>query len=115
MPDDPTKPLNSIAIAGDLKAEGQRSGGEEEKKILSSDEIIPARGMIVNAKGQVVLTRYPTPNASQRNAPQSNYCSTSSTQEKLLATDTKDERAQETLDDRAVEELMDFLYSQKLK
>jgi filamentous hemagglutinin family protein len=70
MPEDPTKPLNSVAIAGNLKSvreEVQRGGGAEKKKTLSSDEIIPARGAIVNEKGQVVLTRYPTANTTERN------------------------------------------------
>jgi filamentous hemagglutinin family protein len=70
MPDDPTKPLNSIIIAGSSKSGGaqvQRSGGDWENKPLSSDEIVPARGAIVNEKGQVVLTRYPTPNSTERN------------------------------------------------
>ncbi|MGL5806514.1 MAG: hypothetical protein ACRC11_13930, partial [Xenococcaceae cyanobacterium] len=92
MPDDPTKPLNSIVIAGDKKAGGQMGEGvqkqispdvEGDKKTFSSNEIIPARGMIINEKGQVVLTRYPTPNVSDslqdssasRIPPQSNYCS----------------------------------------
>jgi filamentous hemagglutinin family protein len=92
MPDNPTKPLNSIAIAGSDKAEVQRSPDAEEnnnssleesksvnviqsKTPIDSNDIIPARGMIVNKKGQVVLTRYPTPNASDRSLSQSNYCS----------------------------------------
>jgi filamentous hemagglutinin family protein len=78
LPSDPTKPLNSSIVAGNLGnggAKEQRSGGAEEKKALSSDEIVPARGMIVNSKGQVVLTAYPTPNTSDRTLTQSNYCS----------------------------------------
>jgi filamentous hemagglutinin family protein len=88
MPEDPTKPLNSVVIAGNYKnresgVESRESGIEnrnektgikgeaisldKKKKPLSSDEIIPARGMIVNEKGQVVLTRYPTPNTTERN------------------------------------------------
>jgi hypothetical protein len=130
MPEDPTKPLNSVAIAGNLKSgrdpmqkgkgtEEQRSGGAEEKKTLSSDEIIPARGVAYNEKGQVVLTRYSTKYGSDRPLVQSDYCSTSLQQEKLVATEQESDslrdsyasRAEETLSDRTVEELMDFLYS----
>jgi filamentous hemagglutinin family protein len=74
FPSDPTKPLNSSIFAGNLKAEGPRSRGVEEKKTLSSDEIIPARGVAVNEKGQVVLTRYPTPKTGDRPLVQSDYC-----------------------------------------
>lgn len=53
MPADPTKPLNSSIMAGSGGAEVQRGRGEKEtrkqsdgeKKVLSSDEIIPARGV----------------------------------------------------------------------
>jgi hypothetical protein len=31
--------------------------------------------MMVNDRGQIVLTAYPTPNAGERTAPKSNYCS----------------------------------------
>jgi filamentous hemagglutinin family protein len=48
---------------------------DENKKTFSSDEVIPARGMMVNAQGQIVLTAYPTPNAGERTTPKSNYCS----------------------------------------
>lgn len=37
-------------------------------KTSSSNEITPARGMVMNEKGQIVLTGYPTPNAAQRPA-----------------------------------------------
>jgi large exoprotein involved in heme utilization and adhesion len=122
MPEDPTKPLNSVAIAGNLKsgrdpmqkgggAEERRSEGAEENKTLSSDEIIPARGVAYNEKGQVVLTRYPTKYGSDRPLPSSDYCSVSSRSEKSLATNIEDETTEETLDDRTVAELMDFLYS----
>jgi filamentous hemagglutinin family protein len=78
LPSDPTKPLNSSIVAGNLgsgDAEVRRGGGAEEKQALSSDEIVPARGMTVNSKGQVVLTRYPTPNTSDRPLAQTDYCS----------------------------------------
>jgi filamentous hemagglutinin family protein len=131
MPADPTKPLNSSILAGVSKAEEQRGEGAEEqrsggvqeqggqveafdsdgkKKIFSFDEIIPARGVAINEKGQVVLTRYPTPNASDRPLSSSNYCS-ASTSEKLLATNIENEQTEEKLDDRTVEDLMNFLYS----
>jgi filamentous hemagglutinin family protein len=144
MPADPTKPLNSSILAGVSKteeqrgegAEEQRSGGVQEqggqveaidsdgkKKIFSFDEIIPARGVAINEKGQVVLTRYPTPNASDslrdsdasRSLPSSNYCSAYSTPENLLATDIENNQTEETLDDKTVEELMNFLYSMSSK
>jgi filamentous hemagglutinin family protein len=80
MPADPTKPLNSSVLAGNLTAD-VRGEREEDRVILtssekplSSDEIIPARGAIVNQKGQVVLTRYPTSNTTQRNIAQVPYC-----------------------------------------
>ncbi len=50
-------------------------GGLAMAEVLTSDEIIPARGMIVNEKGQVVLTRYPTPNSSDRPADKTRNCS----------------------------------------
>ncbi len=94
MPPSPTEPLKSEAIRvsgsqGSRGAEEQRSGGAEEVKVktsdlpqgvlrnrkhVSSDEIIPARGIAVNEKGQIVLTRYPTPNTSQRTITQSSFC-----------------------------------------
>lgn len=37
----------------------------KEQKTFTSDEVIPARGMMINDKGQVVLTAYPTPNADR--------------------------------------------------
>jgi hypothetical protein len=121
MPEDPTKPLNSSILAGnqEVGANGhsplQNSGlvdAVQSKNPISSDEIIPARGAIVNEKGQVVLTRYPTPNASQRNAPQSDYCTSQLPPEKLLATNTEND--EDVLDDRALEEIMNLLYSQGL-
>jgi filamentous hemagglutinin family protein len=127
MPADPTKPLNSSYLSGEKVSGGQRGsdaqeqkgGGEpisldENKKTFSSDEVIPARGMMMNEKGQIVLTAYPTPNASDRNAPQSNYCSSSLKQEELLATNKASDRSEDVLDDRAIEEIMNLLYSQGL-
>jgi filamentous hemagglutinin family protein len=85
LPEDPTKPLNAVVIAGSSQQAGEageageaEGDGEtekwgeaisldEKKKPLSSDEIIPARGVAYNEKGQVVLTRYPTPNTTERN------------------------------------------------
>jgi hypothetical protein len=58
--------------------------------------------MTMNDRGQIVLTAYPTPNASDRTAPQSNYCTgelpfapTSLKQEKLLANNTPSDRSQD--------------------
>jgi large exoprotein involved in heme utilization and adhesion len=134
MPTDPTEPLSSSYLSGISEAqmqgggeaEGLRGGGaemqgsrdafdlKEGKKTFSSDEVIPARGMTMNEKGQIVLTAYPTPNASDRNASESNYCSSSVTQEELLATNTPSDRAEDVLDDRAIAEIMNLLYSQGL-
>jgi filamentous hemagglutinin family protein len=134
MPADPTKPLNSSILAGTQKGGGAGKAGEageageaeedskkgiqgesislnKNEKKLTSDEIIPARGVAINEKGQIVLTRYPTPNASDRPLPSSDYCSASSTPEKLLATNIENEQTEETLDDKTVEDLMNFLYS----
>jgi filamentous hemagglutinin family protein len=89
MPDDPTKPLNSVAYAGDYGSKGTEergSRGEKEKSssvqqdsihAIDSNEIIPARGVAYNEKGQVVLTRYPTKYGSDGSRPlsKSSYCS----------------------------------------
>jgi hypothetical protein len=56
-----------------------------EQKTLSSDDIIPAQGVAMNEKGQIVLTSYPTPNATDRTPVRSNYCSSSLPPEKNLA------------------------------
>jgi large exoprotein involved in heme utilization and adhesion len=87
LPPSPTEMLRSSFIQVSGGGEEQRSPDAEEqrdsdalsldenKKTFSSDEVIPARGMMVNAQGQIVLTAYPTPNAGERTAPKSNYCS----------------------------------------
>jgi large exoprotein involved in heme utilization and adhesion len=95
MPTDPTKPLNSSYLSGEQGASEQGRGGDwetgrlgdeetgrlgeaikldEHKKTFSSDEVIPARGMIKNAQGQVVLTAYPTPNTTERNFSEAIAC-----------------------------------------
>jgi filamentous hemagglutinin family protein len=121
MPTDPTKPLNSSILAGNSKvgANGhsplQNSGlvdAVQSKNPISSDEIIPARGVAVNEKGQIVLTRYPTQYASDRPLVKSGYCSTSLKQQDFLATNTESD--EDVLDDRAIEEIMNLLYSQGL-
>lgn len=68
-------------------------------------------GVAVNEKGQVVLTRYPTPNASDQPLVKSDYCSTSLKQQDFLATSIESDQTEEKLDDETVEELMSFLYS----
>ncbi|MGL5872299.1 MAG: filamentous hemagglutinin N-terminal domain-containing protein [Xenococcaceae cyanobacterium] len=80
MPPSPTEPLesNTIRVSGDRKSPEAQEVKKSNRKV-SSDEIIPARGMMINEKGQVVLTRYPTPNSIDRPIPQSNYCSSSVT------------------------------------
>lgn len=89
MPESPTEPLKSTLLAGGTRI-GEPRGGEAEKprggeasislkegkKTFSSDEVTPARGMTLNEKGQVVLTAYPTPNATaSRSATNSINCS----------------------------------------
>jgi filamentous hemagglutinin family protein len=118
MPEDPTKPLNAIVIAGDSGESGignRESGVENRNKnnaTFSSDEIIPARGVAVNAKGQIVLTRYPTPKASDRPLVPFDRCNSSLPSEKYLAMEKQSDRSEEILDDETVKELMDFLYKQ---
>jgi large exoprotein involved in heme utilization and adhesion len=89
MPESPTEPLKSTLLAGGTGAEKPRGGEAEKprggeasislkegKKTFSSDEVTPARGMTLNEKGQVVLTAYPTPNATaSRSATNSINCS----------------------------------------
>jgi large exoprotein involved in heme utilization and adhesion len=138
MPTDPTQPLSSSYLSGIPESQTQRSREAEEqrgrdaemqrcrdafdldenKKTFSSDEVIPARGIAVNEKGQIVLTAYPTSNAGDRSAPQSNYCTgespfapTSVAEEELLATKTTGDRPQETLNPALAEEMINFLYS----
>jgi filamentous hemagglutinin family protein len=91
MPPSPTEPLESSLIkvsgtsesrkAEEVKKSDLPQGVLRDRKRVSSDEIIPARGIAINQKGQVVLTRYPTPNSIDRAIPQSNYCSSSLTDE----------------------------------
>jgi large exoprotein involved in heme utilization and adhesion len=96
MPPSPFEALNSSFIQSSGGNEGEdREQGErrerreqreqgrqgdaikldENKKTFSSDRVIPARGMTINEKGQIVLTAYPTPGAGDRTSTQSNYCS----------------------------------------
>jgi filamentous hemagglutinin family protein len=85
LPPSPTEPLNSSFIQGaeiqgsrDAEMQGSRGAEnislDENKKTFSSDEVIPARGMTVNAKGQIVLTAYPTSNTTTRPASDRSYC-----------------------------------------
>jgi filamentous hemagglutinin family protein len=78
MPDDPTKPLNSYAIAGSGGAEENDNSSIQNESIqaieYNNQKIFPARGVAYNEKGQVVLTRYPTLNTSDRPLAKSNYC-----------------------------------------
>jgi filamentous hemagglutinin family protein len=76
-----TQPLNSSLIRVSQKP-GQESDkqsnhpqlSDPQQKPLSSDEIIPARGVAMNEKGQIVLTRYPTPKATDRTPVRSPWC-----------------------------------------
>jgi large exoprotein involved in heme utilization and adhesion len=130
LPHSPTEPLNSEAVRvsggqgsggaevqGSGGAEVQGSGGAEEVKTsnrkVSSDEIIPARGIAINEKGQIVLTRYPTPNTPQRTTvPQQPNCSSSLTVEEFLAMDIKEHELDEWLDKEPVKSfLTDMLHS----
>ncbi len=82
FPDSPFKPFTNrqVRISSDrsqTKSNKNTTETQENKRssvtVLkqtnppSSDEIIPARGIAINEKGQIVLTRYPTPNTAQRN------------------------------------------------
>ncbi|MGL5805995.1 MAG: hypothetical protein ACRC11_11220, partial [Xenococcaceae cyanobacterium] len=130
LPHSPTEPLKSeaVRVSGGQESRGaeeQRGRREEEVKVsdlpqgvlrnrkVSSDEIIPARGIAINEKGQVVLTRYPTPNTPQRiTAPQQPNCSSSLTVEEFLAMDIKEHELDEWLDKEPVKSfLTDMLYS----
>jgi filamentous hemagglutinin family protein len=104
MPPSPTETLNSSYLSGEQGAgsreqaaerqggrgaEVQRGSGEpisldENKKTFSSDEVVPARGMTINEKGQIVLTAYPTPNAGDRQLNRSINCQAKATKEKNL-------------------------------
>lgn len=91
MPVDPTKTLpgSYVRVSGEQSSKEktqsnvetfqetslQKVNVVEQKKPISSDEIIPARGMMIDEKGQVVLTRYPTPNSSDRPAKKTRDCS----------------------------------------
>jgi len=83
-----TDPLNSDQISigeedeEDTKPSSKKSSGGvvtviEQPNPPSSKDIVPARGMIVNEKGEVVLTAYPTPNTSQRTPTSSVSCTES--------------------------------------
>jgi filamentous hemagglutinin family protein len=90
LPPSPTETLESdlIKVSGTYQSqkdltieESQKNEDKEkqaskvdEKKPMSSDEIVPARGVAINEKGQIVLTAYPTPDVSDRSANNSNYC-----------------------------------------
>ncbi len=85
MPALATDPLTSdqISIGGeneeDVKPSSKKSPGRvvtvtEQPNPPSSKDIVPARGMIVNEKGEIVLTAYPTPNTSQRTPTSSVSC-----------------------------------------
>jgi filamentous hemagglutinin family protein len=89
MPHSPTEPLRSEAtiIGGVSYPQAPTQTSDRTSNNINSDrlvaykpnplfvadrhidpnEIVPARGAIVNEKGQVVLTAYPTPNIGQRN------------------------------------------------
>jgi filamentous hemagglutinin family protein len=89
MPHDPTEPLRSEAtiIGGvsypqELNQASDRTSNDINStrliaykpnplfiadRHIDPNEIVPARGAIVNEKGQVVLTPYPTDNIAQRN------------------------------------------------
>jgi large exoprotein involved in heme utilization and adhesion len=77
-----TDPLNSdqISIEGDDAAQSSKKSSRgivtvtEQPNPPSSKDIVPARGMIVNEKGEIVLTAYPTPNTSQRTPTSSVRC-----------------------------------------
>ncbi|MGL5879133.1 MAG: hypothetical protein ACRC2V_15350, partial [Xenococcaceae cyanobacterium] len=79
LPQDPTKTLRGswVIVTGataDKDADRTDRSQVEKNKPVSSDEIIPARGMMINEKGQTVLTRYPTANTSDRKTDNFLYC-----------------------------------------
>jgi large exoprotein involved in heme utilization and adhesion len=85
MPVDPTQPLpgSYVKVSGD-RANTQESKNPVEKRHvaslqqktpISSDNIVPARGMTVNEKGQIILTAYPTDNSTDRPANKIKDCS----------------------------------------
>jgi filamentous hemagglutinin family protein len=91
LPQSPTQPLTGETIRVSTQQKVENQGNESVERTgtetvgakrsmenvsthISSDRIIPARGMIVNEKGQVILTRYPTPNTQKRNAVSSQFC-----------------------------------------
>ncbi|MBE9170221.1 S-layer family protein, partial [Pleurocapsales cyanobacterium LEGE 06147] len=77
-----TDPLTSdqIRIGGDDTEQSSKKSPRglvtvtEQPNPPSSEDIVPARGMIVNEKGEIVLTDYPTPNSSQRIPNNSTNC-----------------------------------------
>ncbi len=73
-----TQPFNANTIkvsqAEGKQPEVRSQKSEVRSKPISSDEIIPARGIAINEKGQVVLTRYPTNNAGERIPEQARSC-----------------------------------------
>ncbi len=63
-----TQALDSRGINAPFSSISRISIPTLPNKTSSSNEIVPARGMVMNEKGQIVLTGYPTPNAAQRPA-----------------------------------------------
>ena len=72
VPPELTEPLISDSIRVEepitLNTEKERKFVTviEREKPLTMDEIVPARGMIIQENGNVILTAYPTPNTTQR-------------------------------------------------
>jgi filamentous hemagglutinin family protein len=77
-----TKPLNSSLVRVSQRTVQDSNTTQSfnpqpsnsQQKPLSSDDIIPARGVAMNEKGQIVLTRYPTPNTTNRPSVRSPWC-----------------------------------------
>jgi filamentous hemagglutinin family protein len=68
----------TVEAEAKIREENQETGRVEEK--IDDHRIVPARGWFVNSKGQVVLTRYPTPNSSERTATKFADCHTARNQ-----------------------------------
>ncbi len=68
----------TVGAEARIREEDKETSRRGEK--INSDRIVPARGWFVNSKGQVVLTRYPTPNTSERTATKFADCHTTRNQ-----------------------------------
>ncbi|MGL5875064.1 MAG: filamentous hemagglutinin N-terminal domain-containing protein, partial [Xenococcaceae cyanobacterium] len=68
----------TVGAEARIREEDKETSRRGEK--IDSARIVPARGWFVNSKGQVILTRYPTPNTSERTATKLADCHTAPNQ-----------------------------------